>query len=137
MKLSVINEKDNPLFKRKELQIEIDHDASATPSKAEVQLLMSKELKKSVENVDIRSIFSDSGISSSKAKVFLWEEKKVPDLSKVVKEKKPKEEAKPKEEGKEPAKEEAKPKEEPKKETKPEEKPKEEKKEAKPEKEAK
>jgi ribosomal protein S24E len=101
MKLSVVSEKDNPLFKRKELQIEVDHDASATPSKAEVQLLVSKEFKKNIENVDIRSIFSDSGVSSSKAKAFLWEEKKVPDLSKAVKEKKPKEEAKPEEKPKE------------------------------------
>jgi small subunit ribosomal protein S24e len=99
MKLSVTNERDNPLLKRKELQIEIDHDASATPSKAAVQQLIAKEFNKAVENVDIRNIFSGSGISSSKANVFLWEEKKVEDLSKAVKKKETKEEAKEEKEG--------------------------------------
>ena len=127
MKTSIINEKDNPLLKRKELSIKIEHDGSATPKKAELQQLVAKEFKKDVEQVDIRNIFSDSGISSSKAKVFLWEEKKVADLSKIVKEKK-KEEAKP--EGvKEEAKKEEKPEKpaEEKKEKAKEEKPKEEK----------
>ena len=118
MKTSVINEKDNPLLKRKELHIDIDHDGSATPAKAELQQLLSKEFKKDVESVDIKNIFSDAGSSSSKATVFIWEEKKVEDLSKVVK-KEPEQAAAPeapaeaKEEKKEePAPKEEKPKEE-------------------------
>ena len=63
MKTSIINEKDNPLLKRKELSIKIEHDGSATPKKAELQQLVAKEFKKDVEQVDIRNIFSDSGIS--------------------------------------------------------------------------
>jgi len=131
MKISIINEKDNPLLKRRELYVNIEHDDSATPSKAGLQTFLSKEFKKNVEQVDIRNIFSDSGISSSKARVFLWEEKSVADLSKTAKEKK---EEKPKEE--KPEKEEAKP-EEKKEESKKEEKPKEEDKEEKPKEETK
>jgi ribosomal protein S24E len=97
MKISVISDKENPFLKRKELQINIEHEGSATPSKAELQQALAAEFKKEVEQVDIRDIFSDSGISSSKSRIFLWEEKRVADLSKVVKEeKKPKEEKKEK-----------------------------------------
>ena len=80
MEMITTEEKENPFLKRKELSIGIEHDNSATPKKAELQQLMSKEFKKDVEQVDVRNIFSDSGISSSKAKVFLWEEKRVADL---------------------------------------------------------
>lgn len=126
MKISIINERENPFLKRKEIYIEINHSDKSTPAKAALQALLSKEFKKEVEHIDIRNIFSDYGKAKSKAKVFLWEEKKAKDLSKVKKEKKevkpeakeekkveekPKEEKKEKEEAK-PTKEEAKPKEE-------------------------
>lgn len=106
MKISIISEKNNPLLLRKELKIDIEHDNSATPSKTELQQFLSKEFKKDVEQIDIRNIFSDSGISKSKAKVFLWEEKRVADLSKAVKEKVKEIKKEAKEEVKEVAKEE-------------------------------
>ena len=95
MKVKTINEKENPLFKRKELSLEIEHEESKTPAKAELQKEMAKHLKKDVQQIEIKSIFSDCGTAKSKAKVFVWEEKKVPDLSKAVKkEEAPKEEVK-------------------------------------------
>ena len=90
MKVNITNEKENPLLKRKELDIVIEHENEATPSKAALQQILSKQLGKEPEFIDIKNIFSDRGISSSKSLVFVWEEKKVEDLSKVVKEKKEK-----------------------------------------------
>ena len=101
MKVKTNNEKENPLFKRKELSLEIEHEESKTPAKAELQQYMAKHLKKDVQQIEIKSIFSDCGTAKSKAKVFVWEEKKVPDLSKAVKkEEKPAEKEKKKEEEK-------------------------------------
>lgn len=98
MKVSIKKQKENPLFKRKELSLEIEHEENKTPSKAELQQYMAKEVKKDVENVEIKNIFSDCGMAKSKAKVFVWEEKKVQDLSKVVKKHEKKEAPKEKEE---------------------------------------
>jgi len=119
MKADIVNEKDNKLLRRKELKLNIDHEGR-TPSKAELQQLLSKQLSKQPEFIDIRNIFSGKGIAKSNAVVFIWEEKKVEDLAKAVAEKKKAEQGgeaeKPKEEAK-PAAEEA-PKEEKKTESK-------------------
>ena len=92
MKNTIKDQKDNPFLKRKEMLVEIDHHSAATPSKASLQHLISKELKETVEKVDIRSIYSGHGLAKAEAKVFVWHEKKVKDLSKKEE---PKEEAKP------------------------------------------
>lgn len=90
MKIEIKNQKDNPFLKRKELDVLIDHSGEPTPAKAAVQRLMAKELGKGVENVEIKNIFSIFGQQRSKSKIFVWDEKKVPDLSTVKKEKKEK-----------------------------------------------
>lgn len=87
MKVNIANEKDNPLLKRKELSLEIEHDGSSTPSCAALQQLLSKQINKDIEHIDIRKIFSGRGITKSFAKVFVWEEKKAADLSKASKNK--------------------------------------------------
>ena len=95
VKIKIESEKDNPYLKRKELDIIIEHPAAPTPQLSAVQQFLAKTLKKDVQQVEVKNIFSFSGASKSESKIFVWEEKKVPDLSKVVKEKKTKEEAKP------------------------------------------
>ena len=87
MKLAIKNEKNNPYLRRKELEVGIDHTSESTPSKAAIQQLLSKELRKEIEHIDIRDIFSGKGIANAKARVFVWEEPKAQDLSKVVKKK--------------------------------------------------
>jgi ribosomal protein S24E len=106
MKIQVLIEKENPLLKRKEIIVSLDYDGKATVSKAELQKLLSEELKASIDSVEISKVFSEVGIPKGKAWVKVWKEKKVPIYSEVKKEKaeKPKEE-KPKEEKKEEAKE--------------------------------
>jgi len=84
LKLKIIGEKRNPYLNRNELNIEITHEAMPTPSKASVQLFLSKELGREIERIDIRGIYSNYGTGVSKANVFVWDEKKISDLSKVV-----------------------------------------------------
>ncbi len=85
MKIEISSKKDNPFLKREELIINIVHEKEATAQKAALQQLLSKELGKEPEQIEIRNIFSEKGKQESKAKVFVWEEKKVKDLSKEVK----------------------------------------------------
>jgi len=120
MKIQVLDEKENPLLKRKEIIVSLDYDGKATVSKAELQKAISEELKSSVDSIEVSKIFSEIGIPKGRAWIKIWKEKKVPIYSEVKKEKaeKPKEEkseeqkpekkveeAKPKEEKKEEAKE--------------------------------
>ena len=87
IKFEISLQKENPYMKRKELSVDIDHSSESTPSKAALQQLLSKELRKEIEHIDIRDIFSGKGIANAKARVFVWEEPKAQDLSKVVKKK--------------------------------------------------
>jgi small subunit ribosomal protein S24e len=84
MKIKIASEKENPLMERKELVVDIDHDKECTPTKAHLQVLLGKELKKDPEHIDIRNIFSGYGHPKSKSKVFVWNEKKVEDLSRKI-----------------------------------------------------
>ena len=143
MKTNVTEQKKNPLMKREELWVEIEHEGAATPRRRELVPHLVKALKTKDNLVIIRKIFSETGRNRSRAKVFVYS--KTEDIPKGMAEKmqrrlkkgkqpEPKAEAKPAEK-----KEEAKPeekkaeapkegkKEEPKKEEKPAEKPKEEK----------
>ncbi|MFH0832792.1 MAG: hypothetical protein V1900_03680 [Candidatus Aenigmatarchaeota archaeon] len=86
MKISIVNERNNPIMKRNELVVEIEHASESTPAKAALQIFLSKELKKEVEHIDVKNIFSSHGKAKSKSSVFVWETKRAKDLSKVVKE---------------------------------------------------
>ncbi len=100
MKIKVSEEKENVFLKRKELLVSIEHEKAATPNKAALQQLIAKQFSFRTESIEIKSIFSETGLSSSRAKIFVWSEKTVPDLS-VSKEKESKTEQESKEEAKE------------------------------------
>lgn len=85
MKIDIVKEKENALLGRKEIRFEIDHPEESTPSKAAVQQLAAKQLEAEAGRVDVRHIFSGTGVSKSNASVFLWNEKRVEDLSKAKK----------------------------------------------------
>jgi ribosomal protein S24E len=110
MKFQVIEEKENPVLKRKEVLISLDYEKGSTPSKAELQKVLSEQLNANMENVEISKILSEIGRPVGKAWIKVWQEKKVPLYSELKKEK---EEPKPE---KAPEKVEEKPKEEQKKE---------------------
>jgi len=124
MQIKIVDEKDNRLIKRQDLIIEIDFERRSTPTKAEIQLAVSKQKGAQQDKVEVSNIFSDTGRAYGKAIVKIWDEKTG---FSYVKEK-PKEEAsvetkteeKPAAAPKETPKEEPKKEEAPKEETKPE-----------------
>ena len=89
MRHSTISEKHNPYMKRKEFVLKLDHPEAPTPANAGLQQHLAKEWKAEPEQVEIRHIYSQVGRQSSKAHVFLWEEKKTKDLSKAAEPAKP------------------------------------------------
>jgi len=90
MNIKIFSEKDNPYMKRKEVVAIVEHTAGATPSRASIQQLLSKEWNVKPEQVDVKGIFTRVGKQASRLKVHIWQEAKVPDLSKQpAEEKKP------------------------------------------------
>lgn len=75
MKVNIISDKNNPFLKRKEIAAEIEHESEASPRKDALQQWISKELKTDVDKVEIKHIFTETGLPKSRAKVFVWEEK--------------------------------------------------------------
>jgi len=82
MKTEMLQEKYNPFMKRKELVIGIENTEAATPQKAALQQLISKEMNKEVEHIEIIDIMPSTGMPKATAHVFIWDEKKTKDLSK-------------------------------------------------------
>lgn len=112
IKIKILSEKENPLLKRKDLMLEVEHTGEATPKMEDLTERIAKNFKTTPEKVDIDYIFSESGIAQSRVKLKIWkgkppekkikkkEEKPKEEKPEVAEEKKPeeKEEEKPKEE---------------------------------------
>ncbi|MBI2232543.1 MAG: hypothetical protein HYU56_01375 [Candidatus Aenigmarchaeota archaeon] len=75
MKVNILSDKHNPFLKRKEIAAEIEHESEASPRKDALQQWISKELKTDADKVEIKHIFTETGLPKSRAKVFVWEEK--------------------------------------------------------------
>ena len=103
MKFEIVEEKENPMLKRKEILMSLDYEGGSTPSKADLQKILSEQLNANIENVEISKIMSEVGRTKGMSWVKVWQEKKVPIYS-VKKKEAPKEDApkeeKPKEEEK-------------------------------------
>ena len=78
MRFKIIEEKENPVLKRKELVASIDYEQGSTPSKAEMQKAISEQLNANIENIEISKILSDNGRSIGMAWIKIWSEKKIP-----------------------------------------------------------
>jgi ribosomal protein S24E len=95
MNLDIIGDKENPLFKRRELVALVNYGSSATPSKAVMQKTVADQFKVSPENVEVTKILSEVGMSKGKAWLKIWHDKKVPIYGQEkAAEQKPAEEAK-------------------------------------------
>ena len=92
MRFEILNEKQNPLMKRKELIVNLDYEGGATPSKQALSELLSKEINSTSEKIDISKIQSELGRSRGKAWIKVYEDK--------VTEKKTKKKAEQKQEAK-------------------------------------
>ena len=77
MKFDVLEEKDNPVMKRKEFVLSLDYGLGSTPSKAELQNAVASNMKASADSVEITKITSEVGKAFGKAWVKIWQEKKI------------------------------------------------------------
>jgi ribosomal protein S24E len=96
VKFNVIEEKENPLLKRKELLLSIDYEGGSTPSKSELQKFLAEQLNANMENLEISKVLSEIGLPRGKAWVKIWEEKKIPLYSEKKKKEAEKAEEEPK-----------------------------------------
>ena len=86
MQVEVIEEKENPFFKRKDLILFVKHVGEATPSKESISKWVVEKYGVTPEQVKIDYIFTRTGIAESKAKVKVLKEKpKVEEKPKEVK----------------------------------------------------
>ena len=97
MNFQVISEKENLLFKRKEILASIDYQGGSTPSKADLQKALAEQFKVGIDSVEITKVLSETGLTRGRAWIKIWHEKKVPiyaELKKKAAEEAPKEEKK-------------------------------------------
>ncbi len=73
--VSVIEEKDNPFFKRKEVTLLLKHDSVSTPSKAELVKMLATSNGVDESQIVVEYIFSKKGVCESLAKVLILNEK--------------------------------------------------------------
>lgn len=83
MEIKIIEEKENPFFKRKDLSVEVNHESAATPSKTELTKVLATKYKVDKEQVVVDYMFTMKGMSKTKAKVKVLKEK--PEIKKPEK----------------------------------------------------
>ncbi|MBU3905124.1 MAG: hypothetical protein KJ906_03175 [Nanoarchaeota archaeon] len=76
MQYDKISEKANPLFKRKEIVLNMTYDGP-TPSKVALQQLLAKDFKTEPNKIEISKIISFDGKSSGKVWLKVWEVKEI------------------------------------------------------------
>ena len=90
MKIDVLEKRENPILKRNDLLLLVDHANQSTPRKEELTKEIANMFNSVPEKVEIIYIFSENGITKARVKARVWEEKP-PEKKKKVKEEKPKE----------------------------------------------
>ncbi|MBN2042420.1 MAG: hypothetical protein JW754_01290 [Candidatus Aenigmarchaeota archaeon] len=75
MKFEIKEQKSNPLLKRDEVEVIVDHAGSSTPSRMEIMDAASKELKVNKDLVLVDKIFSIKGKGTSKVKFLVYKKK--------------------------------------------------------------
>jgi len=104
VKMDVLSRRKNPLLKREEIIVTVEHKGARTPSRLELLEDLSKKLKINKNLIIVDKILTVRGKSESKVKVLAYEkESDIPayKLEKMKKRIKVKEEKKPEEESKE------------------------------------
>ena len=75
MELTIVNERENPLFNRKELEVKVIHDGG-TPKVSEVRDKLSALKSFNMDSFVVRSIESKYGKEESFATVFVYSDPK-------------------------------------------------------------
>jgi len=98
MDIKIVEEKESPLLKRKDLHLEISHESAPTPSKAELTKQLAEKYKVDESQVVIGYMFTAKGMCKTAAKVKILKEK--PKAPKAAEKKEAPEAAREKPEGK-------------------------------------
>lgn len=80
MKLTVVEKKENPIFSRTELKFEVSHEKFPTPSRIDVENLISANVSSKEGLISINSIHSIFGQNKSSGNANIY--KKAEDLKK-------------------------------------------------------
>lgn len=72
MKIDVIEKKKNPILKREEMRVKINHQGKPTPTRGEILDDVATKLAAKKDLIIIDKIFSGFGKAESEAKVFLY-----------------------------------------------------------------
>jgi small subunit ribosomal protein S24e len=75
MDVKIVEEKESPLLKRKDLRLEIVHESAPTPSKVELAKQLAEKYKVDESQVAIGYMFMAKGACKTKAKVKILKEK--------------------------------------------------------------
>ena len=75
MKIEVVEQKKNPLMKREEAWVLVEHKGKATPRRMEVLSELSKKMGSKPELLIVDKLFSESGKAVTKAKVLVYKNK--------------------------------------------------------------
>ena len=73
--VKVLEEKDNPVLKRKDLLLMLEHSGEATPKRVDMEKLIADKFKGDVKKTEIVYMFSEGGRAATKVKAFIWKEK--------------------------------------------------------------
>ncbi|MDP6845366.1 MAG: hypothetical protein QF460_00175 [Candidatus Nanoarchaeia archaeon] len=77
MKTKVLQETENKLFSRKEINLEIDHNNAQTPSRAELYKFMSVKFKSPAEQIVLKKMKTEFGANKSLAKFYIYDNAEV------------------------------------------------------------
>ena len=89
MNLDIVEDRENPLFKRRDVMAVVNFGSAATPSKAELQKAMAEKFKVAPESVEVTKVLSEVGMAKGRAWIKVWQEKKVPIYGQKAEEQKP------------------------------------------------
>ncbi len=69
----ILEDKYNPLIKRRELKLLVHHEHQSTPMRINVRLSIAEKLGVDMQRVYVRSIETEYGIGLSKAEVHIYD----------------------------------------------------------------
>ena len=76
MDLKVKEDTYNPLLKRKEVRVEVDHDAAGTPSRTELRKAVASKYSTKPENVFVLDIETGTGTQTASCVVEVYDDPK-------------------------------------------------------------
>ena len=77
MEIKVSNESYNPVLKRKDITLEIEHTGEGTPQRFEIRKRMASKLNMKIENIFVVSLDALTGLQRSTCSLQVYEDPRV------------------------------------------------------------